>query len=171
MSLNTIKNNRDQYGFTIVELLIVIVVIGILAAIVIVAFNGVQGQANKSASQSAAGTVEKKAEAYNAEKGSYPVSSANFNSLKSSNLSETGISLTARASITADNGKTSILYRYCIAGATAPTTASTATGAEIYYWDYTATTPAVPANGSSTIKLGVANSGVLGTAYNCTDAS
>lgn len=35
-----------QLGFTIVELLIVIVVIGILAAITIVAFNGIQTRAN-----------------------------------------------------------------------------------------------------------------------------
>lgn len=36
-------------GFTIVELLIVIVVIGILAAIVIVAYQGVTNRANDSA--------------------------------------------------------------------------------------------------------------------------
>lgn len=36
-------------GFTIVELLIVIVVIGILAAITIVAFNGVQNRAKDAA--------------------------------------------------------------------------------------------------------------------------
>lgn len=40
---NKIKNNKS--GFTIVELLIVIVIIGILAAIVITAFNGVQQKA------------------------------------------------------------------------------------------------------------------------------
>jgi prepilin-type N-terminal cleavage/methylation domain-containing protein len=39
---------RKQTGFTIVELLIVIVVIGILAAITIVAYNGVQTRANQS---------------------------------------------------------------------------------------------------------------------------
>lgn len=41
-----------QRGFTIVELLIVIVVIGILAAITIVAYNGVQNRAHAAAAQS-----------------------------------------------------------------------------------------------------------------------
>ena len=44
---------RKQTGFTIVELLIVIVVIGILAAITIVAYNGVQQRANNTAKISA----------------------------------------------------------------------------------------------------------------------
>lgn len=42
---------RGQSGFTIVELLIVIVVIGILAAITIVAFSGVQQRARNTATQ------------------------------------------------------------------------------------------------------------------------
>lgn len=40
--------HKQQTGFTIVELLIVIVVIGILAAITIVAFNGVQQRARNT---------------------------------------------------------------------------------------------------------------------------
>ena len=44
--MNTTR--QKQTGFTIVELLIVIVVIGILAAITVVAFNGVQERARKS---------------------------------------------------------------------------------------------------------------------------
>lgn len=40
------RRNTLPAGFTVVELLIVIVVIGVLAAIAIVAFNGVQNRAN-----------------------------------------------------------------------------------------------------------------------------
>ena len=46
------KSPLAQRGFTIVELLIVIVVIGILAAITIVAFNGVQSRASGAALKS-----------------------------------------------------------------------------------------------------------------------
>jgi prepilin-type N-terminal cleavage/methylation domain-containing protein len=49
-----------QSGFTIVELLIVIVVIGILAAITIVAYNGVQNKARASAATSRLAQAAKK---------------------------------------------------------------------------------------------------------------
>lgn len=50
---------KQQPGFTIVELLIVIVIIGILAAITIVAYNGIQARANDSRMQSIANQLEK----------------------------------------------------------------------------------------------------------------
>jgi type II secretion system protein G len=64
-----IQSNR---GFTIVELLIVIVVIGILAAIVIVAFNGVQNRAKDTRTRSDIKNVQSIVEKYNAETGRYP---------------------------------------------------------------------------------------------------
>lgn len=53
-------------GFTIVELLIVIVVIGILAAIVIVAFTGIQTNASHTAIKNDLAQVAKKLEAFKA---------------------------------------------------------------------------------------------------------
>lgn len=59
-------------GFTIVELLIVIVVIAILAAISVVAYNGIQNRANNTKVQSDMRQVAKLIEVYNAQNGSYP---------------------------------------------------------------------------------------------------
>ena len=56
------SNIKNRHGFTIVELLIVIVVIGILAAITIVAFNGVQNRGYDSSVQSDMSSFKKKVE-------------------------------------------------------------------------------------------------------------
>lgn len=64
------KHNR--FGFTIVELLIVIVVIGILAAISIVAYNNVQKNARDNARAQAVSQIQKALEMYRAEYGRYP---------------------------------------------------------------------------------------------------
>lgn len=59
-------------GFTIVELLIVIVVIAILAAITIVAYNGVQKRAMNTARHAELTAWMKTFEAYKATNGAYP---------------------------------------------------------------------------------------------------
>lgn len=61
-------------GFTIVELLIVIVVIAILAAITTVAYNGITANARDSALKADLNTAAKKAGIAQAETGSYPSS-------------------------------------------------------------------------------------------------
>lgn len=65
-----------QTGFTIVELLIVIVIIGILAAITIVAYNGVQQRAKESALKSDLALAAKKMAADSALNGSFPLTQA-----------------------------------------------------------------------------------------------
>lgn len=66
------KLTRKQQGFTIVELLIVIVVIGILAALVITTYTGIQAKARNSKRQTDVQSVQTQVEAYFAQNGHYP---------------------------------------------------------------------------------------------------
>lgn len=59
-------------GFTIVELLIVIVVIGILATITIIAYNGVQARANNASRMGEFNQWRKSFELYKTLNGTYP---------------------------------------------------------------------------------------------------
>lgn len=59
-------------GFTIVELLIVIVVIAVLAAITIVAYNGITNRAKDTENKADATSLLKVTEAISADTGSYP---------------------------------------------------------------------------------------------------
>ena len=68
--------NHRHSGFTIVELLIVIVVIGILAAITIVAYNGIQTRARNLRMVTAATQTYKAISQYVVDNGSYPTSSS-----------------------------------------------------------------------------------------------
>jgi len=67
---------HKQHGFTIVELLIVIVVIGILAAITILAYNGIQGRARDAAVSSSLTQAASKLALYNVDNNNYPATLA-----------------------------------------------------------------------------------------------
>ena len=63
---------KQTRGFTIVELLIVIVVIAILAAITIVAYNGIQTQTKNTKTINAAAAWIKALKLYEADNGAFP---------------------------------------------------------------------------------------------------
>lgn len=111
---------KTKSGFTIVELLIVIVVIGILAAITIVAYNGIQQRARASATSAALNqTAKKLAIAMNdGTLTAYPASQAAFDAL---GIASTDVSYQYRTTstgycITATSGSVS----YNISEKTAP---------------------------------------------------
>lgn len=79
--------NRKQQGFTIVELLIVIVVIGILAALVITTFTGIQQKARNTERETDIKAIHGQVEAYYAQNGRYPtLANMNTNAWRASNM-------------------------------------------------------------------------------------
>ena len=62
----------NPLGFTLVELLIVIVIIGILAVITIVSYRGMSAKANESAIKADLANAKKQIELYKVDHGSYP---------------------------------------------------------------------------------------------------
>ena len=170
MSLKSIKSNLGaERGFTIVELLIVVVVIAILAAITIVSYNGITGRANESAIKAQAATYQKKVELYQAEQGRYPVSATELAADTSKSWytpTEVGVvtfpaTATPASSLTNDSGATKRLgIHKCNASASPASqtniTSANITGIIIYYMN---------PNGGT---IGSVNVGNVGTpATNC----
>ena len=128
MSFNNIKTNlRSEKGFTIVELLIVIVVIGILAAITIVSFNGVTAKANTTSAKSAAAATIKKAEAYNAETNGYPATwGALTTAASTTSYNLTGVTFSSTVLTAAPSSPSQLNFYSC----------ANNTGTQVAYWDY-----------------------------------
>lgn len=106
---------QKQKGFTIVELLIVVVVIAILAAITIVAYNGIQSRAKDSAAQLTADQATKKLLVYKVTNGgNYPADAAELATVL--NLPSPGSGATV---VTASDGTT---YEYIANNSVSPRT-------------------------------------------------
>lgn len=124
-------NQTKQKGFTIVELLIVVVIIAILAAITIVAYNGIQNRAKASSAQSLANTVVKKAEAFNAVESSYPTSATTFGNGSGTAGNPAEAKLDNQAQVTALATATSV----SVADEKTVQYTKCATGAMVYYYN------------------------------------
>ncbi len=148
--LQTLKTRR-QAGFTIVELLIVIVVIGILAAIVLNTFSGVQARARNTERQTDMKSLASQLEVFasdpaNANPGNYPLGSTiiqpatvvavqgilkglDANALQAPGGSGNTLNGTATP--------TTIQYGYLAynAGTTTPCTTASTCGKYILYWN------------------------------------
>jgi len=160
MSLKNIKSNTQaQKGFTIVELLIVVVVIAILAAITIVSYNGITNRANASAAASTAAALQKKAELFASDgpTGSYPAKLSDLTGATIQNTSSsvatpsntyyvaTGTIKTTAVTTAPDssNGKDTVQYIPCgtySSGSTSAALLTTVAGAQIKWWDFSKST-------------------------------
>jgi type IV pilus assembly protein PilA len=149
MVLNKMNKLRKDRGFTIVELLIVIVVIGILAAIVIVAYSGITARANLQKSVTNATAMRDVAESANADTGNYPAITGNFATGTTSTHLPTGITVGKGGGT---GGTTYAGIALAVAATTTTTsistpsflltgTAAAPTGGVIIYWDPTLSTP------------------------------
>jgi prepilin-type N-terminal cleavage/methylation domain-containing protein len=74
-----ISLKKRNKGFTIVELLIVIVVIGILALLVITTYSGIQAKARNSKRQTDIQSLQTQLEAFFSQNGYYPNLTQNMN--------------------------------------------------------------------------------------------
>jgi prepilin-type N-terminal cleavage/methylation domain-containing protein len=76
-------DNKQDKGFTLVELLIVIVILGILATVTVFAVRGITTQGQEASCKAGLKTVATAVEAYSAQEGAYP---ANIGELEAAGL-------------------------------------------------------------------------------------
>ncbi|MDO8335252.1 MAG: prepilin-type N-terminal cleavage/methylation domain-containing protein [Candidatus Saccharibacteria bacterium] len=125
---------NKESGFTIVELLIVIVIIGILAALVIVAYTGITARANTAKAKTNATAIQKKLEAWAADSsagsgagnGTYPLTAAAVTAMGGSATLPSGVTV-GRVDPGTGNATTTVGYKVC--------TTSTGAGYQITFYD------------------------------------
>ncbi len=153
MVLNKLKDRRTTSGFTLVELLIVIVVIAILAAITIVSYGNISARAKTTQGATAAANTAKVAEAINADNSSYPMNTAAIVTGSTSTKLPSGIGIAAATTVSGTLGSPTVtLSTTKTANAGSQNVAwqtdgnvvavlftcgtGVANGGAIYYWDF-----------------------------------
>ncbi len=132
-------SQSKQRGFTIVELLIVIVVIGILAAISIAAYTSITARAKTATAQASAKAVKDVAMTFNGSHGRFPVCKAEFTSgvgVTTSPCSGSSTTDPAVAKLPSD-----IIFASSVSASSTPKTVRVephgTTGFTITYWNFT----------------------------------
>lgn len=121
------KYNKQQ-GFTIVELLVVIVVIGILAAITVVSYTGITTKANTAANQQNASSVQSAVATKFAESSAYPAwATDSATTLTAINAGVSKVPATIVLQVTTATAGSNIGY-----------VVTTGPGVCVSYWDYSA---------------------------------
>lgn len=135
---------KTSKGFTIVELLIVIVVIGILAAITIVSYSGIKGRASTTHSLATLDQVRQKTAIWNSLIGVYPdLAQLRTNSLSPTDidtaggaagpveakLSSPGVVMGASIDATRADGGNTVYYAPCFDG-------TKLSGGTVSYWNF-----------------------------------
>ncbi len=125
---------KSRSGFTIVELLIVIVIIGVLASVTIVAYNGVQRSAKLSVAKSDLSILSKKSALSNITNGSFPNTPAEISTLfKDTNMFE-NTRVAAQKSFVICSFTSGMTYTII---AIAPVSITDTNGQELHYVDQT----------------------------------
>jgi len=149
MILNNVKTLKKDNGFTIVELLVVIAVIGILAAITLVSYAGITARANASSAQAAGNAVIVKALNYGVDStnGQFPATLAALTGAAST--TSYYLSGVTYGALAAAPGTPSVIqfqacgHKSLVAAPVSYAEISTYTGSKVGYWDYSAAPAAV----------------------------
>ena len=121
-------------GFTLVELLIVIVIIAILTVISLIAYNGIQNRARKTTAESTAKSAADKIQIYYTDEGKYPddldaLGGATVSVNKPYHIDKNSIKYTNTATdmTSQPSDPNTVAYKKC-----------NKDGGQLFWWDYTA---------------------------------